>query len=356
MSSVFRPWIVRLSIVAGIIFAHFVLFTVLAPIVVFRSASSNREEQVFQLVKVAPPVPPPPLAPPPPQEIMPPAPLTSGDTTPPVSIPLIASVKASLLISSPPLPSTTEMLAKLPSIYFGQGNGQGDSSGDGNGDEAGQGGIDSNSSDQSEVKVQAKKEGSTLIFDLLLAGDIEGAKKWLADGNDPNISKPVQDHLWWPIYTAVRSNRPDLVKLLLEHGANPDPIDTKDQRWSRTILAAIFVHSPEILKLLLDYGAKPDYGKASDPDYATSASWTRHNGANSVLSVIEDDSHLEAYTTFTRVKQVEILKLLLEHGADPLWKDNAGMTPLALAQQLNRPDLVVVIEDSIQRTPAKSSP
>jgi len=49
--------------------------------------------------------------------------------------------------------------------------------------------------------------------------------------------------------------------------------------------------------------------------------------------------------------QPEILKMLLDRGADPTQKDNYGETPLKMAQQSNRKDMVAMLQDAIKRRP-----
>jgi hypothetical protein len=71
-----------------------------------------------------------------------------------------------------------------------------------------------------------------------------------------NIDLEVTDQDGFtPIYSACNRNNPELAKLLLEHGANPN-VATKDG--FTPIFKACSGKNPELAKLLLEYGANPN--------------------------------------------------------------------------------------------------
>jgi ankyrin repeat protein len=62
-----------------------------------------------------------------------------------------------------------------------------------------------------------------------------------------------------PLFHAINSARPALVKWLLQHGADPNtPIKTKEGAMT-PVSAAICSAQPEVALLLLQHGAKPAY-------------------------------------------------------------------------------------------------
>ncbi|PWW74723.1 ankyrin, partial [Tuber magnatum] len=103
-----------------------------------------------------------------------------------------------------------------------------------------------------------------------------------------------------PLHLAARSQDPDLVKLLLEHGADVDAIDCNQ----RTPLGQVSLKlngSPKIAKLLLDRGATVE---TSDWSGMTPLHAACQNG------------------------NVEIFRQLIEKGANVKAQDEIGETPL----------------------------
>jgi ankyrin repeat protein len=82
--------------------------------------------------------------------------------------------------------------------------------------------------------------------------DFEMLRLLLEHGADPNLPEagaPVGEALW----TAVYLDQPEMVKLLLEHGANPN---TSPESSGSALMHAR--RNPELLALLLQYGAKEE--------------------------------------------------------------------------------------------------
>lgn len=82
--------------------------------------------------------------------------------------------------------------------------------------------------------------------------DLQMVKLLLDHGADPNLPEdgaPVGVALWWAVYLV----QPEMVRLLLEHGANPN---TSPESSGSAVAHAR--HNPEILALLLQYGAEPE--------------------------------------------------------------------------------------------------
>jgi ankyrin repeat protein len=100
----------------------------------------------------------------------------------------------------------------------------------------------------------------------------------------------------------------EIIRFLLDHGADIDLIDDVDT----ALHSAIAFKNTEVVKLLLDRGAN----------------------ANLKVSLIGADwtpLHLAMYGEF-----FEIAKLLLDHGADPDIRDDDGKTPFDIAMKVRK--------------------
>jgi ankyrin repeat protein len=174
--------------------------------------------------------------------------------------------------------------------------------------------------------------GSGALTALVLAareGDIESARYLLDAGADIN---QVTEYGWTALLTATNNRHYKLGLFLLERGANPN-IANKGN-WTPLYLAtdnanieggdypvpkADMDHLPYI-KALLDHGADPNARVKDDTLSRTifTMQWFFESGA----------------TAFLRASQsgdTALMKLLLEHGADPMLKSDYEDTALTLA-------------------------
>ncbi len=104
-----------------------------------------------------------------------------------------------------------------------------------------------------------------------------------------------------PIILAVLDNRIDAVKYLLSMGANPAISDG----WGNAICSAALYHRPEIMRILMDSGADPN---------------TRTNDGAPVLLFAVSENH------------VATVKILISAGADVNAASRHGETPLVRAK------------------------
>ena len=123
-------------------------------------------------------------------------------------------------------------------------------------------------------------------------------------GIDPNKSYRIEDNeRYSPLSDAItKSENAEIVKLLLEHGADPNLIEdmtyndgAKGQK-SMLTYAVLDIQNADIVKLLLEHGANPN------ESYHIIPNGTRYSTLTAAIAV---------------TKNAEIVKLLLEHGADP---------------------------------------
>ncbi|KAI9328920.1 ankyrin repeat-containing domain protein, partial [Zopfochytrium polystomum] len=139
----------------------------------------------------------------------------------------------------------------------------------------------------------------------------------LDKGGDPNVLDELGSP---PLLTAiVEAGVPvACVRLLLEHGANPD-IVTNDPEMPRTaLMAAVTMKNAEIVRLLLQHGA--------DPNGVTPP------GAN------RDRYFIPLLLASGAAANTEVVNALLDAGADVYAADPDGLSPLHMAAATTNPN------------------
>ncbi len=149
-------------------------------------------------------------------------------------------------------------------------------------------------------------------FTAVKSGDVAQAKQTidelLANGVDLNKLPPKKQRTY--LTYAIRYKQPDLVKYLLEKGAN---VNGPDIVYTPLFFATIQLEK-DIVQLLLEYGADPNQGSR----------------INYIL--------LKPIHMAIAKDQLEILQLLVEGGAD--LNDNTFQLPLSLAMEEKKPAMV----------------
>ena len=151
-------------------------------------------------------------------------------------------------------------------------------------------------------------------------------------GADPN---PETNNRETPLYLASKYGRLDAARLLLEHSAD---LNHQNAMGFTPLRAALHEGHIDIVRLLLDYGSdakSPNRGKSPLHDVLQA-------GYYSDTSV----SALPPYTNPAFLgNRLDIIMLLLEHGADANYPDNNGETPLHFASQWGYIDIVRLLLD-----------
>ncbi|GKZ36392.1 hypothetical protein AbraIFM66950_007463 [Aspergillus brasiliensis] len=164
----------------------------------------------------------------------------------------------------------------------------------------------------SESKTQSQSEGSEEAVDL---DNLPAREEW--------------DH-WVLLAFAAHNGADDLVELLLEYGADPDPIN---QFGVRPICLAALDGHETVVRMLLDKGVDPNQVEGSSK---APLSWAL-------------ERHLDAYrfdpsriSDWPGCQAVEAtISLLLERGADPNPSD--GTSPILAALRLYSEDLILLL-------------
>jgi ankyrin repeat protein len=160
-------------------------------------------------------------------------------------------------------------------------------------------------------------------------GDIESAKVLLEHGADVNQQT---EGGWTALLTAVQNRYYALAAFLLEHGA--DPRLQNKGGWSPLYIATdnrnieggdYPTRKPdrdhlEIIKLLIEHGADVNARMRSSTETRTifTHQWLYEEGATPFLRAAQSSD-------------VVLMRLLLEHGADPTLNTEDGTTPLMVA-------------------------
>ena len=136
------------------------------------------------------------------------------------------------------------------------------------------------------------------------------------------------------LFEAIQKGDTAAVKRLLSQG-----VSANAQDWEGTLalMAAVLYGSPDSIKLLLDHGANPNSRNTAG---ATALHWAVPDAAKVRLLLAAGADANARSTNFQRTPllvaasypgSTEVLRLLLEHGADMHAKDRGGMHALGRA-------------------------
>jgi len=171
--------------------------------------------------------------------------------------------------------------------------------------------------------------GLTALIFAAREGDLESTKALLEAGAQIN---QTSEYGWTPLLTAVNNRNYQLAKYLLDHGANPNLANKGG--WTPLYLATdnrnieggdypvpkADLDHLEIIRALLDKGADVNALVKENTLTRTifTMQWFFESGATAFLRAAQSSD-------------VELMKLLLERGADPKIRTDYGDTALTLA-------------------------
>lgn len=190
-----------------------------------------------------------------------------------------------------------------------------------------------------------------LLFDAINRRDHKTFERLIEQGIDINARSEIGDTV---LIRATMCYDPYLVKIILEHGADPNLKD------SSLGLSALYWASDrgyvESIKLLISHGADVniiDDSYNNTPLHLTSL--YGHTEATKLL--IDNDAYVDAKddkgnTPLHNValgnrSNVETAIYLIEHGANKNIKNNEGKTAYEIAKEKNRFDLVRVLNGDV---------
>jgi tankyrase len=164
---------------------------------------------------------------------------------------------------------------------------------------------------EAAIRGNTDKARELLENDASLAGGLGG----VAEEHKEHMRAADADHGWTPLHLAAHYGNLDIVKLLLDHGADIEAV-SRNAIANTPISAAAWGNHLEIVGCLLDHGANVNAINR----------W----GATALHRAVD-------------ANRKPLAELLLTRGADPTIRDNAGQTPLDIALKDDKRDLVELL-------------
>ncbi|MBZ5632599.1 MAG: ankyrin repeat domain-containing protein [Acidobacteriia bacterium] len=170
------------------------------------------------------------------------------------------------------------------------------------------------------AKVNATEpyKGQTALMWAAGEGNSEAAAMLIEFGGDVKAKSKAG---FTPLLFAVMNNQVPAVKVLLEHGAN---VEDKSIDGSTTLNMAVINAYYDMASVLLDYGANPNVQDLNGTPLH-SLVWMRKPGTSWEAAATATDPITVPRPSGQRVTDLQLAKKLLEKGADPnariTWKE-----------------------------------
>ena len=186
-----------------------------------------------------------------------------------------------------------------------------------------------------------KNLNSEEFFEAAEKGDVKKIISVLKAGIDPNLT----NSRWTALHFASQEGHLEVIKLLLENGANINAQvkwgDEEDEKYETALQLASMKGHLEVVKLLLENGANPNIQGENDDQYVHSAlhSASEEGHLKVVKLLLENGANINmkeplGWTALHYAyNNLEMVKLLIKNGADVNIEDEDGRTPLHSASQ-----------------------
>ncbi|OHD54564.1 MAG: hypothetical protein A2Y33_03415 [Spirochaetes bacterium GWF1_51_8] len=176
------------------------------------------------------------------------------------------------------------------------------------------------------------------------AGNLKAVKKLVALGANPDLPPSEKDwDLLSPLMMAAKNNHMDVVRYLVEHGANVNQIKEYDASSASVFTFAFGSGNMDMVEYLLSKGARVDsgclFGAVTKKSYKK-VIYLLENGADvNIQCYMEYFSPLMYAVLHDDIKMV---KLLVKHGADvnAVTFSSPTTTPLSIAIRLSNTAII----------------
>ena len=193
-----------------------------------------------------------------------------------------------------------------------------------------------------------KPNPTNLIF-AAEKGDLFTVRQLLAAGVDVNAQDPRGRT---PLMASTHANQAEVAEVLIEAGAD---IDKKDEMQDTPFLYAGAEGCLEVLRVLIAHGAST---KKTNRYGGSALIPAAHHGHVEVVRELLDNTNINVnhvnrlgWTALIEAvilsdggpKHQQIVRLLLEAGADPELPDRDGMSPLQLAKSKGYREIATIL-------------
>ena len=187
------------------------------------------------------------------------------------------------------------------------------------------------------------------LQDSVFRNDIRSVEYLIKKGVDVNQKNIIGVS---PLCTAIMLEHSEIVRLLIENGANVNSI-YGDDRWT-ALQNAANKGRPDLVKLLVENGADVD----ARNNYGQSALHlaARQGHKNIVVYLISKSAAINTRTNGNNIRMMgdtplhcanyDIAEILLRNGAEVNAKDKDGVTPLHMAIILGDVELTILLLDN----------